>query len=61
MPKERTMATQRIIISTPEELRERIRAYRFEKHINTEAEAIRALIEKGLEAEGVTAASKPKK
>jgi predicted DNA-binding protein len=52
MPKEKTMADKRTIISMPEELRERVRSYRFSKQINTEAEAIRTLIEKGLEAEG---------
>ncbi len=52
MPKEKTMADKRTIISMPEELREKVRSYRFSKQINTEAEAIRTLIGKGLEAEG---------
>ena len=51
VPKEKTMAPQRTILSMPPELKEQIRAFRFANQINTEAEAIRVLIERGLSAE----------
>ena len=41
-------------IDAGNELVERIKRYRFAKEINSEAEAIRALIERGLEAEGLS-------
>ncbi|GJE43844.1 hypothetical protein AEGHOMDF_3023 [Methylobacterium soli] len=49
------MAAQRTILSMPPELKERIRAYRFAKRINTEAEAIRQLLERALDAESIAA------
>ena len=52
MPKEKKMSDQRIILSMPSELKERIRKFRFANEIDTEAEAIRLLIERGLEASG---------
>lgn len=52
MPREKTMANQRTILSMPADLKERIRRFRFDREFNTEAEAIRFLIERGLEAEG---------
>lgn len=52
MPKEKKMSSQRTILSMPPELRERIRKFRFANEINTEAEAIRLLIERGLDANG---------
>jgi hypothetical protein len=51
MPKEK-MASQRTILSMPSELKERIRKFRFANEIDTEAEAIRLLIERGLEVSG---------
>jgi hypothetical protein len=45
------MSPQRTILSMPPELKEQIRAFRFANEINTEAEAIRVLIERGLKAE----------
>ena len=53
MAKEKTMAPQRTILSMPPELKEAIRAFRFSKQINTEAEAIRALLVQALEANGI--------
>ena len=53
MVKEKTMAPQRTILSMPTALRERIKRYRFAKQINSEAEAIRVLLEKALDSEGV--------
>jgi predicted DNA-binding protein len=50
MPKEKKMSSQRTILSMPHELKERIRKFRFANEIDTEAEAIRLLIERGLEA-----------
>ena len=47
------MAVQRTILSMPPELKERIKRFRFDKQINSEAEAIRLLIEKALAAEGI--------
>ena len=52
MPKEKKMSSQRTILSMPSELKERIRRFRFANEIDTEAEAIRLLIERGLEASG---------
>lgn len=52
MPKEKKMSSQRTILSMPLELKERIRKFRFANEINTEAEAIRLLIERGLDASG---------
>ena len=45
----------RKIVSMPEDLVEKIQSYRFSRRINSEAEAIRMLIEKGLEAENAAA------
>jgi hypothetical protein len=39
-------------LSMPSELKERIRKFRFANEIDTEAEAIRQLIERGLDAIG---------
>ena len=50
MVREKTMADKRTIFSMPEELRERVRDYRHANKINSEAEAIRLLIERGLNA-----------
>lgn len=52
MSREKSMDVRKII-SMPAELVERIKHYRFANQINSEAEAIRALIEKGLDSEGV--------
>jgi predicted DNA-binding protein len=52
MPKEKRMSDQRTILSMPPELKERIRNFRFANEIDTEAEAIRRLIERGLKAPG---------
>jgi predicted DNA-binding protein len=52
MPKEKKMSSQRTILSMPPELKERIRKFRFANEIDTEAEAIRLLIERGLETSG---------
>jgi hypothetical protein len=52
MPREKSMDVRKIVSMT-DALVERIKRYRFAKQINTEAEAIRALIEKGLDAEKV--------
>jgi hypothetical protein len=49
MARDKTMAPQRTILSMPPDLKERIRTFRFSAQINTEAEAIRQLIEMGLE------------
>lgn len=43
--------TVRKLVSLPKELAETIADFRFRKRINTESEAIRRLIERGLEAE----------
>ncbi|MGX9963146.1 hypothetical protein ACVFYP_07470 [Roseomonas sp. F4] len=40
----------RKLVSLPADLTEKVENYRFENRINTEAEAIRRLIELGLEA-----------
>lgn len=53
MPKERTMAPQRTIISMPPELKERISVFRHASRISTEAEAIRQLLSEALDARGV--------
>ena len=45
MPRERSMDVRKIV-SMPAELVDRIRRYRFAREINTEADAIRMLIEK---------------
>jgi hypothetical protein len=60
MAKEKVMAPQRIILSMPADLRERVRAFRFAKQINTEAEAIRTLLDQALETNGFAAADQPK-
>jgi hypothetical protein len=60
MAKEKVMAPQRIILSMPSDLRERVRAFRFANQINTEAEAIRTLLDQALEANGFGAADQPK-
>ncbi len=60
MPKEKVMASQRTILSMPPDLKERIRAFRFSKQINTEAEAIRLLLEQALEANGFSEEADPK-
>lgn len=51
MAREKSMDVRKIV-SMPATLVESIKRYRFSKEINSEAEAIRILIEKGLEAEG---------
>ena len=51
MPREKKMSSQRTILSMPSELKERIRKFRFANEIDTEAEAIRLLIERGLETD----------
>jgi hypothetical protein len=60
MPKEKKMSSQRTILSMPSELKERIRKFRFANEIDTEAEAIRLLIERGLETTGEEQGSKGK-
>jgi hypothetical protein len=60
MAKEKVMAPQRIILSMPPDLRGRVRAFRFAKQINTEAEAIRALLDQALVANGFGTAEQPK-
>ena len=52
MPKEKKMSSQRTILSMPPELKERIRKFRFANEIDTEAKAIRQLIERGRDAIG---------
>ena len=54
MPREKSMDVRKIV-SMSAELVERIRQYRFGKQVNSEAEAIRTLIEKGLDTEGFPA------
>ena len=54
------MAPQRIILSMPSDLRERVRAFRFANQINTEAEAIRTLLDQALVANDFAAPEKPK-
>ncbi|MGF3026957.1 hypothetical protein ACQVP2_29585 [Methylobacterium aquaticum] len=49
------MAAQRTILTIPEELKARIRDFRFAERIDTEAEAIRRLITEALDARGVKA------
>lgn len=49
MPREKNMDVRKIV-SMPGELVEKIREYRFAHQINSEAEAIRLLIERGLAA-----------
>lgn len=51
MPPVKRMSDKRIVLSMPDELRERVRRYRFAEMINTESEALRTLIEKALDAE----------
>lgn len=53
MVKEKTMASQRTILSMPPELKERISTFRFAERIGTEAEAIRQLLTEALDARGV--------
>jgi hypothetical protein len=55
MAAEPMLTVKKLVAMTPD-LAERIAAFRFEQRINTEAEAIRTLIERGL----ATAAKKPK-
>lgn len=55
MVKEKTMASQRTILSMPPELKERISTFRFAERISTEAEAIRQLLTEALDARGVQA------
>jgi hypothetical protein len=50
MPKEKKMAAGRTILCMPPDLKARIRKFRFANEINSEAEAIRLLIERGLQA-----------
>ena len=52
MVKEKKMDVRKIV-SMPAKLIERVKKYRFAKQINSESEAVRVLIEKGLEAEKV--------
>lgn len=54
MAREREMETRKIV-SMPQWLAKAIEDYRFEERIQAEAEAIRQLIIRGLEAEGRTA------
>lgn len=49
MPREKKMSNERTILSMPPDLKERIRKFRFANEINTEAEAMRILLERGLE------------
>jgi metal-responsive CopG/Arc/MetJ family transcriptional regulator len=51
----------RKIVSLPAALAKAIEDFRFEERISTEAEAIRRLIEAGLEAQGRKPGSAPKK
>lgn len=51
MPRNKEMDTRKIV-SLPAALAEAIADFRFSERINTEAEAIRILIEAGLEAKG---------
>ncbi len=51
MPREKQMDTRKIV-SLPAALARAIEDYRFEERIGTEAEAIRRLIEAGLEVHG---------
>lgn len=52
--------TARKLITMPHELVERVKAFRFQQQINTETEAIRRLIELGLDAVAQDG-TKPKK
>jgi hypothetical protein len=61
MPRKGTMSNERTILSMPPELKERIRKFRFSNEINTEAEAMRFLLEKGLEASESKSATTQKK
>jgi len=49
MPREKVMAEKRTMLNMPPDLKERVRKFRFANEIDTEAEAIRTLIEAGLE------------
>ncbi len=49
--REKTMDTRKIV-SLPARLAEAINDFRFDQRINTEAEAIRILLEAGLQAKG---------
>ena len=51
MPPEKRMDTRKIV-SLPAELAKAIDDFRFEMRIRSEAEAVRRLIEAGLEAQG---------
>ena len=50
MPRKKEMADKRTLLSMPPELKERVRKFRFQHEVNTEAEALRLLIETGLQA-----------
>lgn len=50
MPREKQMSDKRTILSMPADLKERVRKFRFQQELNTEAEALRLLIESGLKA-----------
>ena len=58
MAAEPTLTVKKLVAMTPE-MAERIAAFRFERRINAEAEAIRTLIEMGLKAAGA-GPSKPR-
>jgi hypothetical protein len=60
MRRAKKMLTQRTILSMPPDLKERIRKFRFANEIDTEAEAIRLLIERGLQASEHARTSKVK-
>jgi len=45
------MSDQRVVVSMPPELKERIRKFRFANEINTEAEAIRTLLDTALKTD----------
>lgn len=47
--------TARTILTIPDDLKERVRVFRFAERIDTEAEAIRRLITEALDARGVKA------
>ena len=59
MPPAKTMAAERVVISMRPGLRERVRDYRFAHKIDTEAEALRTLLDAALKADEAKAGESP--
>lgn len=60
MPREKVMSDKRIVLSITPELKEWISEFRFSNRIATEAEAMRLLFERALEASGTPRPGKGK-